>query len=233
MADMSSIMGKIKKCLALAESSNVHEAAAALRQAQKLMEIHQIDQTTLTNSAFTTEDLRSTTAVSAPKHQELKLIKNIAAAFGCELIWTKGNSYGKGAAEIFGRYTFIGLATQVPVAVYTAQVLLKRLQKARAEFIKTETRIYTRDFKTRAADSFCLGWVHEVTKTVIAFAAPTGMAESLEAYKVQLYPHLKQGRAVKQTQVYGEFMDRGKAAASGESLFRPMETKKSILKLGN
>ena len=34
------ILDKIKKCLALASSANEHEAAAALRQAQKLMQAH-------------------------------------------------------------------------------------------------------------------------------------------------------------------------------------------------
>ena len=41
MAD-DKILDKIKKCLVLASSANEHEAAAALRQAQKLMEAHGI-----------------------------------------------------------------------------------------------------------------------------------------------------------------------------------------------
>ena len=36
------IIDKIKKCLALSNSDNPHEAAAALRQAQKLMEMHNL-----------------------------------------------------------------------------------------------------------------------------------------------------------------------------------------------
>ena len=34
---------KIKKCLALSKSANEHEAAQALKQAQALMRLHQID----------------------------------------------------------------------------------------------------------------------------------------------------------------------------------------------
>lgn len=37
------ILRKIEKCLALSKSSNQHEAAAALRQAQKLMQAHDIE----------------------------------------------------------------------------------------------------------------------------------------------------------------------------------------------
>lgn len=40
--DKSKALDKIKKCLALSKSSNPHEAAAALRQAQKLMHAHDI-----------------------------------------------------------------------------------------------------------------------------------------------------------------------------------------------
>lgn len=38
-----SVLRKIEKCLALSKSSNEHEAAAALRQAQKLMQAHDIE----------------------------------------------------------------------------------------------------------------------------------------------------------------------------------------------
>lgn len=50
--DNSKILDKIKKCLALAASANEHEAAAALRQAQKLMETH----------GFTDEDVLASQA---------------------------------------------------------------------------------------------------------------------------------------------------------------------------
>ena len=37
MEDQDKIIGKIKKCLALSKSSNPHEAAIALGQAEKMM----------------------------------------------------------------------------------------------------------------------------------------------------------------------------------------------------
>lgn len=36
------VQRRISKCLALTQSSNIHEAAAALRQAMKLCEVHQL-----------------------------------------------------------------------------------------------------------------------------------------------------------------------------------------------
>ena len=38
------IIDKIKKCLALSNSDNPHEAAAGLRQAQKLMQMHGLNE---------------------------------------------------------------------------------------------------------------------------------------------------------------------------------------------
>lgn len=43
--DHKKALDKIKKLLRLANSSNPHEAAAAMRQARALMEKHQLDQT--------------------------------------------------------------------------------------------------------------------------------------------------------------------------------------------
>ena len=42
MDDRDSLLGKIRKCMELAKSANEHEAAAALRQATKLMEMYQV-----------------------------------------------------------------------------------------------------------------------------------------------------------------------------------------------
>lgn len=41
--DKNTAIDKIKKCLALSKSDNPHEAAAALRQAQKLMALYKVD----------------------------------------------------------------------------------------------------------------------------------------------------------------------------------------------
>lgn len=42
MSERNKVLDKIRKCLALSTSSNEHEAAAALRQARKLMDAHGI-----------------------------------------------------------------------------------------------------------------------------------------------------------------------------------------------
>ena len=231
MIDQTNILSKIKKCLALAESSNVHEAAAALRQAQKLMELHGVTEAALGASEITEATLRSKTAVSKINPWELRLISLIAKAFGCQLIWSKGSSHGKTVAEIYGRYHFVGLKQQVPVAVYTAEVLLKRLTKARADFVKTEGKPYwDRSFKTKAADSFCLGWVHEIGKTVVEFAKPANLNQAIADYKTATHGKLNEAKQ-KRPEINSQFHAAGKSAAVGESLFRPMATSGQVHQL--
>jgi len=58
------ILGKIKKCLALATSSEPHEAAAAMRQAQKLMELHGIGQIDVKRSDIGEVQVSSKVSVS-------------------------------------------------------------------------------------------------------------------------------------------------------------------------
>ena len=230
MTDITNILSKIKKCLALSESSNVHEAAAALRQAQKLMELHGITESALGASEITEANLRSKTAVSKVNPWELRLISTIAKAFGCQLIWSKGSSYGRCAEDIYGKYIFVGLKQQVPVAIYTAEVLLKRLTKARADFIKTDAATWDRSSKTKAADSFCLGWVFKISETVIDFAGSDKLDQAIEDYKLQTHGQLKNSKASAKG-ISNQFISAGQNAAAGESLFRPMSESAKVRQL--
>ena len=48
--DRAKILYKIKKCLALSASANEHVAAAALRQAQSVMRLHEDDEAEIEHS---------------------------------------------------------------------------------------------------------------------------------------------------------------------------------------
>jgi hypothetical protein len=126
------IMRKIKKCLALSSSSEPNEAAAALRQAQKLMEKHGLTTMDVAVSEINETDVRSTAGSTKVPAWELKLMRLVAEAFGCHLLWMRGNSHGRTAKELFGSWRLVGPSSQLPIAQYTAQVLLRKLTKARA-----------------------------------------------------------------------------------------------------
>jgi hypothetical protein len=83
-----SIIKKIRKCLALSKSANVHEAATALRQARKLMECHAIDAAEI-ELADIGEDSVKARAV-ALSVWEGALARLIADTFGCATLTSTG-----------------------------------------------------------------------------------------------------------------------------------------------
>lgn len=75
-------LSKIKKCLALAQSSNPHEAAAAMRQAQKLMAEHNVTETDV--SLADVAEAVAPARLNALTNWEAMLSGLIAQAFGCD-----------------------------------------------------------------------------------------------------------------------------------------------------
>lgn len=219
------ILDKIKKCLALSTSPEPHEAAAALRQAQKLMAMHGVDETTLMVSDVMEEQVASLMTVSRLDPNELHLVKMIATAFGCDLIWTSSSSWKRerGASkDVFGRYNVIGLKHRVPIAVHTMVVMMRRHLKARSAFVKSLPSFYSRQDKTFEANGFSAGWVLAVTKMVQAYAKDPSEVKAMEAYKQLHYPDTTSKKSRSQSSGAGGFAV-GDEAGKGESLHRPMD----------
>jgi hypothetical protein len=168
------IKEKIRKLFALSKSPNANEAALALEMAQKLMTEYGIRQNDVGEFEVTTEEVKGNGGTKPPRY-EAYLVGKIAEAFGCE------NAYGKikiKPRQFFGfdfdfGYTFVGLEHRVKIATFIAEVLLRRLKKARAEYTKKLNRVRLRSNKIKRADDFCFGWattvvskLHEFTNTL-------------------------------------------------------------------
>ncbi len=82
------LLDKIKKCLRLSKSSNEHEAAAALRQARKLMESMQVTDDEIRASEAAEASAKSRASVR-PVSWESSLANTIAETIGCELIFVQ------------------------------------------------------------------------------------------------------------------------------------------------
>lgn len=216
------IIDKIKKCLALATSSNPTEAATAMRQAQKLMEMHGISMQQVDRAAIGISQVESY-SVSRVKDWELRLMTMIAGAFGCKLMWIRGFSGVR-----FGKYELIGLKSQVEVAQYTCEVMQRKLLKARAEFVAGHYH-EDRSSKTKAGDSFCHGWVTAVSKTVSKFANPEG----LDALIDETMKESTGGRKANIQERKGDLFSahKGFEAGQSETIARPMNGKEEQLKL--
>lgn len=181
MMDKQAIINKIRKCLALTKSANEHEAAAALRQAQKLMELHRVSDTDIL-IADVAESGAKSGSTRKPAMWEAALATMIGMAFACPPFFKSGWPAGQ--------WVFVGVGANAEVAQYAFCVLLRQLRKSRAVFIKGECKRLVKTSKVRRADLFCDAWVRAATSKVHAMAGQDGDAAAIETFMLTHYPSL-------------------------------------------
>ena len=182
--DRSTILQKIKKCLALSASSNEHEAAAALRQARKMMEEYAITHADLL-TADVGESSTKASAKDTPSSWEVDLAQRVANAFACVVIFDRTTEKT--------HWRFVGDRAKAEVAGYTFDVLLRQAKRARATHIKAKLRRCKRATRIRRADLFCEGWVRAVAGTITAFAGTPQEAQAIQARMASYGNALTQG----------------------------------------
>lgn len=175
--DIERALEKVRKCLALAESDNPGESAAALRQARKLMDKYGITDTQLQLS-----EVKSVQAGKAPaaKDRAGRLVAIISGAFSCHPLRNRvdGNVV----------FEFIGKGANPEIAAYTWSVLWRRLEMERTAFheqmlcsltdpawdaeLHGHRFQWAREDARKATASFVEGWLHNVAVAVREFAAP-------------------------------------------------------------
>ncbi|MCK9193423.1 MAG: DUF2786 domain-containing protein [Nevskia sp.] len=168
------LLDKIKKCLRLSKSSNEHEAAAALRQARKLMESMQVTDDEI--RAYEAAEASANSRASVrPVSWESSLANTIAETIGCELIFVQNLGHT-------GKWLFIGLNGKEQIAMYAMTVLLRQIVSARAEYIRSKLKRCKPSTRTRRADQFCSGWVSTVRIKVEALSISEHDRATLKLY---------------------------------------------------
>lgn len=163
----SSVMEKIRKCLALSESSNEHEAAAAMRQARKLMEKHGLSADAM--NLFKIKEETMSTKYSNPPLWFLMLAQVIANAFQCSLYTTHK------------KFIFVGKDACAEVARYSFDVLHRQLVNHKNEFLNSDRVIFAAaSVKRKVGQAFCEGWISNVGTKVDEFASRLTDEESNE-----------------------------------------------------
>ena len=173
MTNRDAIIAKIKKCLALAKSDNEHEAAVALRQAQRLMQQHGITDFDI-EAADIQEEATKAGASSHPARWECGLATRVAKAFDCEVFLACGWPVGK--------WTFVGAAPAAEIARYAFEVMFRQVKRSRSSYIKTALKRCGPKSRTRRADLFCEGWVVAATALIKAFAGSEAQQAKVTAY---------------------------------------------------
>ena len=163
-ADRKRAMDKIQKCLRLSQSSEPHEAAAALRQAQALMQKFSIDENELHGI-----EVKSVLVLTPepPKTRFPMYLGAIASlicrAFDAQAMYEVGVRNGNYRQGV--RYFVAG--GRAPLVEYAHEVIWRQLTQAWNEYRKN--RIH--DSQVGERSSFWLGWIAAVESKVMAFGA--------------------------------------------------------------
>ncbi|WP_051221510.1 DUF2786 domain-containing protein [Neptunomonas japonica] len=186
--DNKKVLEKIKKCLALAQSDNPNEAAAAMRQAQALMAKYNID-----NDAVELSDVNEFAAkVGSTKKQPAYvhgLCNVICRVMGVEAYFRVESGWGRAASSV----CFLGVGSRPELAGYAYEVLARQLKKDRTAYLKTLKR-YKPANKSRKADLFAEAWVFAVMSKITEFAISDKEKGLVVRFKEQNMKDLKEGK---------------------------------------
>lgn len=201
-------LAKIKKCLALSHSSEAHEAAAAMRQAQKLMA-----QFGLSERDVSLADVREASARAASpavNAWEASLARVCADAFGCEMYSLVRGAYNEaGNYARQGFYVFVGVGTAPDVASYCFAVLLRQCSRARLAHVRRQPRQCKPATKTARGDAFAAGWVCGVRGLVERFAQPARDEQLLLDYMTSRHPDITARQPRDSSRSRGRLVDDG------------------------
>lgn len=186
--DRATAISKIKKCLALGRSANEHEAAAAMRQAQKLMQEHGINDETL--QLADVEESGAPMRSRAFPVWETYLAQAVAEAFGCSVVAERAYRLGQGCRGSGSQWLFIGTGGSAQVAAYAQDVLAGQCAKARLAHVAAQPKNCKQATKTARGDAFARAWVYAVTAMLDRFANGERNVELLESYKANRFPDL-------------------------------------------
>jgi hypothetical protein len=216
MTDINKIKDKIKKLFALSKSPNANEAALALEMAQKLMAEYGVHYAGSGGFEIVEDEVKTTSGAKPPRY-EIYLISEIAEAFGCQCAYGRHYQphHSLGATFSF-HHTFAGIEHRVKIAMYIADVLLRKLKNARTAYIKTLGRVRIRKNKISRADDFCLGWAVTVVSKLHEFANTPDEQAAIDMYVANLgwSDSLKTIKRERVGQSLNDFVKGRKAAAN-------------------
>lgn len=168
---------KLKSCLALAASSNPHEAAAALRQAHALMRDYGLTADDAQQGAFSAAQAPTRQrGEGIPKHLA-GLASLVASTFACKPLGTRN---AKGTRCI----SFCGLRSNAEIAAYAFTVLRRQLE-ADAAVHTRRMRSPTR--KAAARDAFAHGWVAAVRSLLVVQEMGEADAAAIDRFMAVTY----------------------------------------------
>lgn len=184
--DRDKVLDKIQKCLRLSKSSEPHEAAAALRQAQKLMRMHNVSEAEVAGMEFGYETVKVPIQVTKKVPLILSaLIALVKRVFAVRPVLSQEVRLSDASWNV----TYYGLKERVAVASYTHVVLHRAMEAAWREYLFMNPLLKG---ERGARAGFMLGWLEGVSDQVEAM-----VATEAEAAGTQLVVDAHCGKLVK------------------------------------
>lgn len=159
------IIEKIRKLLALADSSNEHEAALAAAHAQRLLSLHNLAMADIeaNQRPKSADKIETSVAKTLPKWVR-NLSASVCSAFDCQGIHHPAH----------GKMTFIGVGADVQIAAYTFAYLEKTVRKLCAGYMKQHSNgTFTNRNKELMRQSYYLGAVSTIATQLVKQKAET------------------------------------------------------------
>lgn len=181
---------KIKKCLALAASPEQHEAAAALRQAQKLMQQFGLSEVDV--SLADVQEVGKPAANAPLVKWEAWLGHVVSEAFGCDHYTSTHMVLSPNFTRRTKRtFVFIGVGAAAEVAGYAFEVLSRQCAKDRRAHIAKQPKTCKAKTKVARGDLYAEGWVQGVRGKLEAFARSEKESALITQYKEQHHPSMQ------------------------------------------
>lgn len=190
-AELDRVMRKIKHCLALSASSNEHEAAAALRQAQKLMQKYRLTELDVQLADVAKE---AGAKIKSKRPQWDRRLSNVVAdIFNCKTFtYAAYTQRGKSITNRKEQAVFVGVNPAPLIAKYAYDALYVQAELARKNYLTAIKRGDVpagRFTPATRADDFADAWVSQVADKVRALVpeddTPEGQSNGQALIRVQ------------------------------------------------
>lgn len=221
MNDRDKLLDRVRKCLALSKSSNEHEAAAALRQAQKIMAAHGIDEDEVGLALYASDFVDHDDYEHGLKKPMLIMcvIDLMQRAFGVSAVWEK-------SPDNKHRIRYFGEKSGVMLAVHSHTVVYRAVNASWRRHVKDNPGIKgVRD----ARASFARGWCAAVVEKIQDLRPDSDKVAAINKKKEQHYGRALLSARLGTKTVYGSLVNDGAAAGANFNINRPVGSDRRYL----
>lgn len=221
MNDRDKLLDRVRKCLALSKSSNEHEAAAALRQAQKIMAAHGIDEDEVGLALYASDFVDHDDYEYGLKKPMLItcVIDLMQRAFGVSAVWEK-------SPDNKHRIRYFGEKSGVMLAVHSHTVVYRAVNASWRRHLKDNPHLKgVRD----ARASFARGWCAAVVGKIQDLSPSGDKAAAIKKKKEQQYGQSLSSAEIGTKSVFRSLIEDGARAGAEFSINRPVGSDRRYL----